>query len=357
MKELGIKLFILLFAISCQSTDNQRIIVPELTADFYAEALSDLDRKLASDADNEKLIRQKLYYCERLEWPISCLSALEYEKNRAGMTHQLADNYVYYFIKHQQFELLGDFIDEWNSQFDLYEKNQKSFIYGLTYSRQFGRAQTHLRDYLSKHTDTSALAFASQQYLEMQDTILAVYCLANLYADAPEHPLMYQYGNILFKLNEHERAFQAMEHYRVNHSISYEDAFGIAMTYSSKGYLKPAIGILKPYCCQDTVSFFISDMHKRSFEFDSSVMYLDSVIIADPKNLRALWKKSRAFEDKGWFSYALSLLEDITEIDTNHQEAQKRIDLIQRKIAYLQRQKREDLIPPALELKPIKFDN
>ena len=357
MKELKFGWIIVIFGICCQKIDNQEIIVPELTSDFYSEALFDINKKLISDADNDKLVRQKLFYCERLDWPITCLSALEYEKRRVGMTSQLAENYIRYFINHKQFDLLGDFIDRWNAQYDLYEKNQKSFIQGLIYSEQFPRAQLHLRNFLSKSLDTASLAFASRQYLAIGDTILGVYYLSKLQSSAGDHSLMYLYGDILFDLGQYERAYEVVETYRKHHQLGFEKTIAIAKHYSSSGYLNSAINILRPYSYQDTVSFFISELYLKSYKFDSSIIYLDSILIKDPLNVKAIWKKGRAYEDRGWFSYAINLFEDIIEIDTGYEKAKKRINLIQRKIAYLQRQKQEANRPPVLELKPIKLDN
>ena len=227
------------------------------------------------------------------------------------MTHQLADNYIQYFINHNEFDLLRDFIDRWDAQFNLYEENQKPFIESLILSKQYQRAQIHLRDFLSKSMDTASLAFASKRYLAMNDTILGVYYLSRLHSNAGDHALMYDFGNILFRLGEHERGYEVSSEYRAHHSLNLERAFVIAQHYARHGYLRPAITALQPHCCEDTVSFFISDLYRKSFKFDSSVMYLDSVIIADPTHLKARWKKGRAYEDRGWFSYATRLFEEL----------------------------------------------
>ena len=357
MKQLSRVLFFFCFVVACQNTDNQQIIVPKLKSGFYEEALVDLNRKLASEPGDDKLNAQKLYYCERLEWPITCLAALDFKKQKEGMTSQLADSYVIYFIKHKRYDLLRDFVDQWDDEFNLYQRNQKAYITGLITSGQYEAARGHLRDLLSRAKDSSALAFGARQHLILGDTTFALYHLAKLHKVNASHVLMYPYGLLLLDRGQQDRAFQALGGYQLKHPLSIEKSLEVAGRYSKVNLFDPAIRVLRPHCCQDTIAYMLSDLFRRSNRFDSSIMYLDSVIVRDPSNVKAFWKKGRAYEDRGWFSYATSLYEDLLALDSTYTEAQQRINLIQRKIAYLQRQKQEVVRPPTLELETIKLDN
>lgn len=347
----------LVFVFSCQSADYNKIVVPQLNAGFYTNALTEIDKKLRTDADGEKLHSQKLYYCERLDWPTSCLSALEREKDLSGMTVQLAENFVRYYVNHADYTELKTFIDRWNSEFDLYQKNQRWYIKGLIMDAEYERAQVHLRGYLSTVQDTATLAFAAEQYLFLGDTVLANFYLSNLYSESTDHPLVYQYASFLFRANKHVKGQEVIKSYAKNNELSLTQAFQASTSLRKHGYLKDAISLLKPHHFVDSAAFFLSDIYISAAQFDSSILVLDSVIARNPANLKARWKKARAFEDKGWYSYATSLLEDILELDSSNLEAKERVTLIQRKIAYLQRQKREVIVPPKIELKPIKIDN
>ena len=112
-----------LILLSC-SGKKDRIVVPELERDFYAQALETLDDKLDRDDQDLQLIEQKLYYCERLNWPETCLEALDEYKRQKGMTPQLLDQYIVYYLNQESYASLLDIIERWSTVFD----KEKDFV-------------------------------------------------------------------------------------------------------------------------------------------------------------------------------------------------------------------------------------
>ncbi|GAB4247329.1 MAG: hypothetical protein Tsb0034_26490 [Ekhidna sp.] len=331
-------------------------MVPEVHAGFYFQALDQINDKLKQDPSNIVLAEQKIYYCEQLEWPTTCISALELYKEKFGMSNQLVEQYLSYYLKHERYQLIQEMIERWNEEFDLIERYHAPYIAALVRSNQKERARLELQSFLKRNTDAEGVSFAARQYLNMRDTAYATYYLSKLEQLAPEHSLMYDYGKLLIALNKVDRADAKIRTYLAEQGTE-EDHVEVAHLYEATGYLTRARQVLKPYATRDTLAYLLVDWYKREFFWDSAVLYLDTVLVQDSLNTKAWWKKGRMYEDRGWLSYSLQYFERLLEINPSDSSAMDRIALIQRKIAYLQRQKFEESKIPVLELEPLKIKN
>ena len=92
----GSVIVLILVFLSCNSSNENKIVVPKLHAGFYSEALERINDKLKSDPENSRLVDQKLFYCNQLGWPTTCISALDAYKQTHGMTNQLVEQYIAY---------------------------------------------------------------------------------------------------------------------------------------------------------------------------------------------------------------------------------------------------------------------
>lgn len=350
--------FISFLACACSTNSKQEIVVPKLHAGFYAGALDQINEKLKSDPTNTNLVEQKIYYCDQLNWPTNCLSALDTYKAKYGMSNQLVEQYIQYYEQHGRYQLLLELIDRWSEEYELEEKFHKSLIKSLVETQNASRAKYELRRFLvSEELTVNDLQFASKQYLSLNDTLMVIYQLSRLEKLDPINELMFDYGKILVSKGYKESGYNVLERYHASLSDDFDRSYEIYQLYDQDGIYDKARTKIKPYSSRDDIAFTLSDSYKKEFLWDSAVLYVDSVINMDSLNMEAWWRKGNIYEERGWLSFSLRFYEKMLQIDSVDTSATKRIELIQRKIAYLQRQKFEESKVPILELESIKIKN
>ncbi|MEO9872959.1 tetratricopeptide repeat protein [Ekhidna sp.] len=348
----------LLTFFGCSRSQDDRIVVPKLHAGFYAKALNQINDKLDADPKNELLVDQKLFYCEQLDWPATCISALEKYKDQHGMTNQLVDQYIAYYIRQDENQLLIEVMDQWNNEYDLKKKYNYIYINGLTRLGKTGRATVELRNYLIDHHSLEDLVFASEQYLIMNDTLMSAYNLSKVRKLDIDHELMWEYGNILFKLNYPNKAIEVLDDFTIKNKTNSKKQLAYAKMLNAVGRKNHARGIIKPFVHnKDSIAYLLSDWYRDDLLWDSATFVLKQVINKDSSNNQAFWKLGRLYEDRGWLLTALPYFEHLKEKNPRDTLAEQRIILIERKIAYLQRLKFEENKIPTIELEPKTIRN
>ncbi|MEM8940325.1 MAG: hypothetical protein AAGC64_13375 [Bacteroidota bacterium] len=327
-------LFLMIF--SCSERRSQEIFVPKLT-DFYSKALSTINEKLKKDSRNPNLLEQKIFYCEQLNWPGGCLNALDQYKSNYGITNQLAQQYIAYYSANQRFQSVVDFISEMDEEYHLSKKFRKPLIESLISLGERNKAVLHINQLLKDGMQTEDLAFVSEKYFEMADTLMATYYLGKVSKLDSSHALMLNYGEILLHLGYLRRGIETLETYFSLQPMREELAIELAKLYTEEGLYDYARNKLKPLEKQDTIFFYISDLYRKDFIWDSAIMYLDSILIMDSMNFQAYKNKGIIYEERGWLSTSLSHFEKALIIDSADTSISNKIIQIQRKIAFLQR--------------------
>lgn len=349
-------IFFIGLQLACNLHSDERIIVPKLKAGFYTDALDRVDEALSSEPENRKLIEQKRFICEQLGWPVTCLSALESTRQSYGMTSQLVDQYIAYYQIHKHYDRLYDLFDRWDNTYSLKSKYVEVYIESLVHLNQTRLAYTWLSSYARSNNSVASLAFLSNQYLNMGDELMAAYYLGKLSKLDNTHDLMWQYGKILFSLEHYDLAFEAVERYvdRTD-SLDVQLQYATMLAHVDKRYA--AINRLRSYQDIDTVAYMLASFYSEENRLDSAAIVLNTLSEKRKTDRKPIWRLAKIYEDKGWFSYALRYYEKLLVFNPNDSLAIERIGLIQRKIAYLQRQKFEEQKAPVFELKPIKVNN
>ena len=347
-------LFFVPILISCTSPKKDKIVVPELHAGFYTEALDQLDDQLSSDPNNISLIDQKLFYCEQLEWPHSCISALDVYKDRYGLSKQLIEQYIIYYKKHEDHQSLLDLIDEWDEEFSLKSAFNDTYISCLVKLNKQKEAKMELRKFLVKNQSKEDLSFASIQYLKMQDSLMAAYNLSKLYKKEPDNQLMWEYGIILIQLGYVNRGFGVMESYVEEHKEDEAVQLTLAILLEQHEKREQARQMLLPFVSRDTISYLLSEWYRKDLLWDSAAYILNKVANEDTLNRKPIWLLGSLYEDRGWLSRSKQYFQLLVDKNPNDSLAAQKVDLIQRKIAYLQRLKFEESKISVIELEPIK---
>ncbi len=344
---------IVLFIISC-APQRDRIVVPVVNNDFYSSALTRIDDDLEDDADNLKLVEQKLYYCDLLDWPETCISALDELKRQKGMTPQLLDQYMTYYSRHELYQPLLDVVDRWSVEFDLENEYRREKILGLVRSSRRDEAYRYLLTYMADRNTTEDFKFASSSYLELKDSLMASFFMGRLSQQKPDDELVLEvYPYLLFDLGYEERSFEILERKAAVNPDDYLLLTDLANKYESTGRLASARDKLKNFIEIDTVVYRIADLYLKEDLWDSAHRSIDVLINRDSLNRDAWFKKATMYEDRGWLSYSLNYYDHVVYLDPNDTIALERATLVREKIAYLQRLKiEEDRLPlPVLKSK------
>ncbi|MFK7953790.1 MAG: hypothetical protein AB8B73_13175 [Ekhidna sp.] len=340
---------------ACSPPRVDQILVPKLESNFYSKAIKRIDSELESDPTNQKLVDQKLYYCEQLGWPITCISALEMYKSQNGMTNQLVEQYIIYYAQNQKHQQLVNIIEKWSEEYDLKSRFHKPLIKSFVELEKRDRALTELRSYMVERNEIADFEFASEQFILLQDTLMATYYLGKISQLDPDNELIPIYGQMLISLNFSVKGFDILNRFS---SLSKNKDFDLmlAKLHSKEGDFVKARNLIIPYIDDDTISYLLSDWYLKEKLWDSAIFTINRLIELDSSNVKAIWKKARIYEDRGWLATSLTHFNSILKIQPEDTITVNRIDLIQRKIAYLQRKKFEENKIQIKEIEPIKFN-
>lgn len=351
------QLFILVISLSFSCAQRQdRIVIPTLTDNFYSQALLRIDDDLESDTENLHLVEQKMYYCEYLNWPETCLGALDEFKRQKGMTPQLLDQYITYFRNHDMHQQLLNVINRWSGAFDLEKKYTAAKVIALIKLGRNAEATSLLRRYLKNNQTADDLDFASQQYLAVGDTLMASFQLGKLLkVDANNELIFKSYAEILLKLGYQETAFQLLERYANQRPEDFQIHSKLSTYYEEAGMLQKSQEKLKSFTEYDTVIYRLADLYIAQQFWDSAHYYVDQLIDRDSLNSSAWYKKATMYEGRGWLSSSLNYYDHVLYLQPGDTIAKQRAQSVRRKIAYLQRLKFEEkqLPLPTIESKKI----
>ncbi|MEM6829069.1 MAG: hypothetical protein AAF551_01045 [Bacteroidota bacterium] len=315
-----------------------------------------IDEQLSGNENNLKLVEQKMYYCERLDWPETCIQAIDELKRQRGISPQLLDKYITYYSKHQRYEQLLAVIDQWAAQFNAGRKYLKAKIRALT---QLGRgedASVLLKNYMIGKSSYDDLVFAASQYIQLNDTLFSAYYLSKLYQQDPEHDLVYEYyGYLLLDLGYPDLGLTVLESYAANNPYDFYFHRNLSDIYMELNLFSEGRSILKNFLDKDTVVYTIADLFQREQMWDSAHYYVDLIIDRDSLNRKARWKKANMYEARGWLSVSLDQYDQLVYQNPDDSIARERASLVRRKIAYLQRLKFEANKIPVPVIESIKL--
>ncbi len=340
----------IIFFFSCSSPKKEKIIVPKLQTSFYATTMEQINNQLKAEPNNAKLVDKKLFYCDKLNWPRTCIKALDSYKKSNGMTNQLAKKYILFYENNQQNEPLFHFIEKWNNELNLKKTHIKTYIDCLIQLNKNEVAKKALENFIQLNQSIKNIYYVSSQHLRMNDTTMAVQYLDKLYELDPKNDLMWEYGNILFKLGYHKRGNEVLS----NHIKEHRDDLDIQLRYAqllrNTGLFNQAREILSPYSSIDSIAYLLVDWYKKDLMWDSSVFILKNRIVHDPTNKKPIRMLATLYEEHYWRASALKYYKKLKKIDPSDL-------LVQQKIAYLQRLIFERNKIPTIELKSIKIKN
>ena len=340
----------------CSINQSTEIVSPDFQSDFYQQAFLHVGKQLEESPNNKEVLSKYLFYCEKLEWPISCIAALDHWKKINGMSQELLAKYLNYYSQNRQYEQVVLLINEWEATYPI-DEFRKSLIQGYVLLDERKKAIKEMRTFLANSDGPTANEFVASQYLALTDTLLAIYQMSKVWKQDPSSKMMPTYGKTLVSSGYVERGLSVLDQWQKSQPTNQPLALELATFYESNGFHGLSRSLLKPYAHQKEVAYRLASLCEKDQLLDSAIMYLDTILVESPSEILAITRKAHLLERKGWLSSSLRFYEQAYVLDSSDTVIQDRIQLIQGKIAYLQRQKFEESRLPLLQLESKKINN
>lgn len=356
MKKEAFYFTIALLLVGCSLKPSDKIVVPTISEDFYLQAFDEINKRLKSDPENMDLVEQKLYYCEQLNWPTPCLSALEILEDENGISSALLEKFMTYYQRHERYSPLIEIIEKWGAEYDLQDRFLLPYLTALVKTKN-RKAWVELRSYLIKNSDSDAINFAAESYLLLGDTTMALYYLGKVYQrDDYDISLIKRYTQLLIAIGNVPFALEILDSHDHDLETDYLFASQLAILLEKKELYFEAAKPLMNHLERDTVGYRVIDLYRKADQWDSVEKVLDYLVITFPDQRKPLWRKARLFEDRGWLTYSSQYYRQLVEKDSTDSLALNRLQLVSRKIAYLQRLKFQESKVPIMELQPKRIE-
>jgi tetratricopeptide (TPR) repeat protein len=272
------------------------------------------------------------------------------------MTTSLIYQYLDYHTVNHHYQRIVDLINRWDGVFGLKDRYYNEYITALYETSSFDSLRIELPDYLLEEDLPERHLMAARTYTAVGDTLLGIYFYSKYRNTFPNSEIIpEEYIPILFRTKLAERGKQILRDY-LEEVQNVSLAYWLSEQYEKDSSYLDARLVLKDYATtDDSLTYRISALYKAEQKWDSAILYVDHVLKKDSTDRDALWKMGRLYEDRGWLSYSRRFFVQMIKMDSLDTAAVNQLNVIDRKIAYLQRKKFEESKLPLKELVPKKL--
>ncbi len=330
---------------SCQSTPRDRVQEQANLQLSDQRILKDLAAAHRADPENELVIRQQLYYCEQLNWPVTCAEALKSAKARWGLTSDIIEKYTTFFDKNNQHEGLLALLSSVPQSRTVDELKFKAY-------QQLGKLKEMEKDleaYLQIYEDTRAFKLAAHYFLESGNCQASLEQFSNLWTIQPHDTIFADYYPLLVAEAEWTRADTVikqlltidsfpkwvMDHARVQYQLNRRNK---------------AIGVMRNYAGVDSACLNLSQWYAQTSNWDSAIHYQRLVVDRNPKDVLRLIQLANLNEQRGWVTKSFDHYVAALALDTSNLQLRKKVQEVGRKVAYLRSSKEKAETVPLLEI-------
>ena len=339
-------LVLVLFICSCQDYASDRIAIPGEMPISGQGILDQIMKKSENDPGNERLLLQQLYYCQELGWPKPCDQSLLKAKKHWGLTDKLVDQMIAYHLAHGNVDELDAIL---TGAIETRSRLEAKIEIGTKKNRDIS---SFLARYLDHYDDEESAAFALNHSMNLGDTSQSLLLFETLYQFNPTHEKLREYHPVLFVNNNYDKAIEVIENQLF---INPNDTtlllnLGIALYKIGNG---DSAKVVLRNLNTERGNAQIADWYKLDENWDSTLFYVDKLLVKQPNDRAVLLMKAEALEARRWITRSLPYYERVLSMDTTDIDMANRVEIVRRKVAYL-RQLRESKRPapiPNLERK------
>ncbi len=341
--------------------------LPRFNASYYSKALEALNEKIERAPQNADGYFKKGEVLEKLNNPdnaiINYKKAIKLDSLNPGYYKSLARLFFRNdklsraeenALKAQQ---LGD------QTADLYQLLADVYIK----KGEFTIALNHLNRAIDTAPRNSAYTFRKGKlYLELGDTLKAKdYLLGNLHRIDPGPEVYESLADIYLAEKDYNKAVayldSSIEHTSRNKKELLVKKAGFLQR---SGNLSAAKSLLNQQLKEDSANFALNyklaELHMNSYAYDSALYYLGNSVLLDSKSKEAFLLMGRVYDKKRMYLTAQDQYKNALLIDTSYQQARVALQDLEKKMAYIQRQKTQQVeqqrqreLPQLESIKPI----
>ncbi len=303
---------------------------------FYRETARKLENRLEKEPQNTGLIELQLTYYERLGWPGEALRAVnrakDVLKNDPVLIKKMAD--FYYVNSH--FHELDTLIRDFSSTFQLPRWARKYQIESLIGTGEQDEAFQKLRAFLARNEEMADDEWGAYQYLALGDSLLSLYQFLKV-SNANENLISKStFVSLLFQNSMYEEVIDVLD--MEGDSINFgSDLAYIKSVSLDKLDRRPEAKHVLLKNMDRRSAYLLSDWYVQELNWDSAHLSLNRILIDAPNDLETMWAKAEIDETRGWLTRALSGFNSIKELDSTYLDVLDRVDILNRKIAYLRK--------------------
>jgi len=336
-----------LIIFSCGQRRQYPIENPQIDAEFYVEALHDVNDQVEAFPSNSELRLKRLYINQKLKWPEDANEDLNALVKKDGLTLQLYQFGLDFYQAYHLYEELLNLVDHWERISG--EAQLKWKVVALKGLGRENEAKHFLWQLIQsdKH-NVQNLAYAGETYLAYGDTTRSIYAMNLLFQAQPDDPFLFKnYVPILLARHHPEIASKVVDYARFD-STDYESGLKRAEVAFQLGQTRKAHQMLGAYTNQG-VFYKRAEWYRSVKQYDSA-MYMMDILIADDSSQKALLTKGSIAEERGLLYTAYGLFEAVLEKDSTNSIAQESAQNVARKIAYLRSLRERESKIPVLEI-------
>ena len=319
---------------------EDRIRIPQVTASFYENAANRLADELEKDPQKVSLIELQLSHYEKLGWPLEAAKCVDRAQEVLELEPIVAKKFADFYMTNGKFEALLKLRDQLAER---YETPDWMWQYQISAANKTGRFQEAigwLRGFFTSDRSVQDHLFGGQEYLVAGDSLLALYHLQKVKKDMQDNR---EFIKVYVPLAYHNRAYNEV----LNVIDDYDDrTVDVTLPYKALSfYALGQTNKAKKLLWSIPVISNMETLHGwylNERRLDSAAICLERMLVTNPQDVEVLLRKGKLDFRRGLLYRAAASFNQILEIDSVHTDAKESLDLVNRKIAYLRRNREVD---------------
>lgn len=323
--------------------------MPKVSSQFYEKALEDVKEKYA-DKPTDRLLRQKLYYYGKLNWPKESIDDLNKLLEKQGLDSKLVDLFLQYYLSNEQYGELSDMLDKWEFYNGLNEERSRYRVLANYYANGKEGAAKLILDYIKKFNSTSSYEFAVDQAISLGDTALLKVLFPGLRELSPQNNRLSRvYAPILFEEGQYAHSYEVL--IQSGHKGNeYQVDLYLGKNLYELDSVKQAKKLISKYDKLET-DLILARWYRKENSYDSSILFIDHALTKDSSRA-ILIMKAEVLDERGWFNSSYALFNYLIQKDTSDAIAIAKAAIVARKIAYLRNLREAETGPSEPEVLP-----
>lgn len=324
-------LALLLVAAGCGQNLSDKIFVPQIDEDYYRSSIASVEEKISENPNDLRFVKLQLSYYEKLEWPITAKKSIDRATLSLRSDPTFINQRIAFYKKNSLDNELIDMLNQMGSgnslPGDLLLEKVRLNIEGSNTTS----LSADLERLAALEVGNSALTMANG-YKLLGDNPKAIQHLRNV--DRVPENTVHEFLPILEDSVWFTESVEILE----RHLMENEDS--IVRVSLATQYL----GANDTVSAKSTLAIggrmerkLLSTLYQQELKWDSAQLFINQLITEDPLDMEVILQAGNLNQERGFFNTSLTYYYRLLDLDSTFAEAKEQIEVVNRKLAYLQR--------------------